>query len=164
MLKWKIKVLGSVSIFCRWMTECDIKESVLYPSEKLILFLLPFDFWGCFNSVQKSDFCIYSEWWIENGKHLQKTMKTLAECDGAVAQVWVSFFYLLIGMFLIAFINSWCHEYCLGFSVSISEKLCFVTLWHRLLWKQLPLCVVANEKWYSCWLFWFCVFYKWLYP
>jgi hypothetical protein len=42
----------------------------------------------------------------ENGKHLQKTMKTLAECDGAVAQVWVSFFYLLIGMFLIAFINS----------------------------------------------------------
>jgi hypothetical protein len=27
---------------------------------------------------------------------------------------------------------------------------------HLLLWKQLPLCVVANEKWYSCWLFWFC--------
>ena len=68
----------------------------------------------------------------------------------------VSFFYLLIGMFLIAFINSWCHEYCLGFSVSISEKLCFVTLWHRLLWKQWFHCVVANKKWYSCWLFWFC--------
>ena len=68
----------------------------------------------------------------------------------------VSFFYLLIWMFLIAFINSWCHEYCIGFSVLISEKLCFVTVWHRLLWKQLPLCVVANEKWYSCWLFWFC--------
>jgi hypothetical protein len=43
-LKWKIKVLGSVSIFCRWMTECDEKENVLYPSEKLILFLLPIDF------------------------------------------------------------------------------------------------------------------------
>lgn len=43
---------------------------------------------------------------IENGKHLQKKMKTLAECDGAVARVRVSFFYLLIGMFLIAFINS----------------------------------------------------------
>jgi len=42
----------------------------------------------------------------ENGKHLQKTMQTLAECDGAEAQVCVSFFYLLIGMFLIAFINS----------------------------------------------------------
>ena len=42
----------------------------------------------------------------ENGKHLQKTMKTLAECDGAVARVRVSFFYLLIGLFLIAFINS----------------------------------------------------------
>ena len=47
-LNWKIKVLGSVSIFCRWMTECDEKENVLYPSEKLILFLLLFDFWGCF--------------------------------------------------------------------------------------------------------------------
>jgi hypothetical protein len=34
-----MKVLGSVSIFCRWMTDCDIIESVLYPSEKLILFL-----------------------------------------------------------------------------------------------------------------------------
>jgi hypothetical protein len=43
-LKWKIKVLGSVSIFCRWMIECDEKENVLYPSEKLILFLLLFDF------------------------------------------------------------------------------------------------------------------------
>jgi len=54
----------------------------------------------------KSDVCIYSECCCENGKHLQKTMKTLAECDGAVARVRVSFFYLLIGMFLIAFINS----------------------------------------------------------
>jgi len=43
-LKWKIKVLGSVSIFCRWMIDCDEKESVLYPSEKWILFLLLFDF------------------------------------------------------------------------------------------------------------------------
>jgi uncharacterized membrane protein len=46
----------------------------------------------------------------ENVKHLQKTMQTLAECDGAVAQVWVSFFYLLIEMFLIAFINSRCRR------------------------------------------------------
>ena len=158
MLKWKIKVLGSVSIFCRWMTECDIKESVLYPSEKLILFLLRFDFWGCLDSVVKSGFSVQIKRWTENSKHLQKTMKTLAECDGAVAQVWVSFFYLLIGMFLIAFINSWCHEYCIGFSVLISEKLCFVTVWHRLLWKQWLLCVVANKKWYLYWLFWFCVF------
>ena len=158
MLKWKIEVLGSVSIFCRWMTECDIKESVLYPSEKLILFLLLFDFWGCLNSVQKSDFCIYSEWWIENGKHLQKTMKTLAECDGAVAQVWVLFFYLLIGMFLIAFINSWCHRMSWQPQSQFAVELCFVTVWHRLLWKQLLLCVVANKKWYLYWLFWFCVF------
>ena len=157
-LNWKIKVLGSVSIFCRWMTECDEKENVLYPSEKLILFLLLFDFWGCLNSVLKSDFSIQSERWIENGKHLQKTMHYTTKCDEAVAQVWVSFFYLLIGMFLIAFINSWCHEYCSGCSVAISEKLCFVTVWHRLLWKQLLLCVVANKKWYSYWLFWFCVF------
>ena len=41
----------------------------------------------------------------ENGKHLQKTMKTLAECDGAVARASVSFFYLLTGMFLIAFVE-----------------------------------------------------------
>jgi hypothetical protein len=40
-----------------------------------------------------------------NGKHLQKTMKTFAECDGAVARVRVSFFYLLIGMLLIAFVG-----------------------------------------------------------
>ena len=158
MLKWKIKVLGSVSIFCRWRTECDEKENVLYPSEKLILFLLLFDFWGCLNSVLKSDFCIYSERWTISGKHLQKTMKTLAECDGAVAQVWVSFFYLLIGMFLIACSNSWCHEYCSEFSYPITEEICLVTVWHRLLWKQWLLCVVANKKWYLYWLFWFCVF------
>jgi hypothetical protein len=41
---WKIIVFGSVSIFCRWMIDGDEKEGVLYPSEKLILFLLPFDF------------------------------------------------------------------------------------------------------------------------
>jgi hypothetical protein len=77
-LIWKKVVLGIVSIFCRWMTECDEKENVLYPSEKLILFLLLFDFWGCLNSLLKLDFCIYSEWWTENGAPLQKTMKTLA--------------------------------------------------------------------------------------
>ena len=154
----KIKVLGSVSIFCRWMIDCDEKENVPYPSEKLILFLLLFDFWGCLNSVLKSGFSVQIKWWIENGKHLQKTMKTLAECGGAVAQVWVSFFYLLIGMFLIAFINSWCHEYYSGFSFSIIEDICLVTVWHRLLWKQWLLCVVANKKWYLYWLFWFCVF------
>ena len=54
----------------------------------------------------KSDVCNYSECCCENGKHLQKTKHITTECDGAVAQVWVSFFYLLIGMFLIAFINS----------------------------------------------------------
>ena len=60
------------------MTECDEKENVLYPSEKLILFLLLFDFWGCLDSVLKLGFSNQSEWWTENGKHLQKTMKTLA--------------------------------------------------------------------------------------
>jgi hypothetical protein len=30
--------------FCKWMIDCDEKEGVLYPSEKLILFLLLFDF------------------------------------------------------------------------------------------------------------------------
>ena len=154
----KIKVLGSVSIFCRWMTECDEKDSVLYPSEKLILFLLLFDFWGCLNSVLKSDISVQIKWWTENGKHLQKTMKTLAECDGAVAQVWVSFFYLLIGMFLIAFINSWCHKISWQSQSQFAVELCLVTVWHRLLWKQLLLCVVANKKWYLYWLFWFCVF------
>ena len=158
MLKWKIKVLGSVSIFCRWMIDCDEKEIVLYPSEKLILFLLLFDFWGCLYSVLKSDFSNQVECWTEKGKHLQKTMKTLAECDGAVAQVWVLFFYLLIGMFLIAFINRWCHEYCSGFSFPIIKEICLATVWHRLLWKQWLLCVVANKKWYLYWVFWFCVF------
>ena len=158
MLKWKIKVLGSVSIFCRWMTECDEKENVLYPSEKLILFLLLFDFWGCLNSLLKSDFCIQSERWIENGAPLQKTMKTLAECDGAVAQVWVSFFYLLIGVFLIACSNSWCHRMSWQSQSQFAVVLCLVTVWHRLLWKQLILSVVANKKWYLYWLFWFCVF------
>jgi len=33
----------------------------------------------------------------ENGKHLQKTMKTLAECDGAVARARVLFFICLLG-------------------------------------------------------------------
>ena len=80
------------------MTECDIKESVLYPSEKLILFLLLFDFWGCLNSVLKSDFSIQSEWWIENGKHLQKTMKTLAECAGRSSEQGYHFLICLLGV------------------------------------------------------------------
>jgi hypothetical protein len=42
---------------------------------------------------------------FENGKHLQKTMNYNTECDGAVAQASVSFFYLLTGMFLIAFVE-----------------------------------------------------------
>jgi hypothetical protein len=41
----------------------------------------------------------------ENGKHLQKTMQILTKCDVAVAQASVSFFYLLTGMFLIAFVE-----------------------------------------------------------
>jgi hypothetical protein len=35
----KIKRLERVSIFCSCMNVCDEKEGVLYPSEKLILFL-----------------------------------------------------------------------------------------------------------------------------
>jgi hypothetical protein len=115
-----------------------------------------FGFWGCLISVQKSDFSMQSERWTENGKHLQKTMKTLAECDGAAAQVCVSFFYLLIGMFLIAFMNSWCQKMSWQSQSQFAVELCFVTEWHRLLWKQLLLCVVANKKWYLYWLFWFC--------
>ena len=158
MLKWKIKVLGSVSIFCRWMIDCDEKESVLYPSEKLILFLLLFDFWGCLNSVQKSDFSVQIKWWIENEKHLQKTMKTLAECDGAVAQVWVLFFYLLIGMFLIACSNSWCLQTSKVWKSQVWKECVMKRKKHLLLWKQWLLCVVENKKWYLYWLFWFCVF------
>jgi hypothetical protein len=40
-----------------------------------------------------------------NGKHLQKTMHYTTECDVAVAQVRVSFFYLLTGSFLIALVE-----------------------------------------------------------
>jgi hypothetical protein len=36
----------------------------------------------------------------------KKPMQNTTECDGAVAQARVSFFYLLIGMFLIAFMDS----------------------------------------------------------
>lgn len=120
------------------------------------LFLIGFDFWGCLLVSLQSQCLVSRKISCENGKHLQKTMKTLAECDGAVAQVWVSFFYLLIGMFLIAFINSWCHRMSWQPQSQFAVELCFVTVWHRLLWKQLLLCVVANKKWYSCWLFWFC--------
>ena len=41
----------------------------------------------------------------ENGKHLQKTMHYNTKCDGAVERASVSFFYLLTGMFLIAFVE-----------------------------------------------------------
>lgn len=92
---------------------------------------------------------------MEMGSIFKKQWKNFPSAT-AEAQSKGVIFLFVYWAFLIAFINSWCHEYYLGFSVSISEKLCFVTVWHRLLWKQLPLCVVANEKWYSCWLFWFC--------
>ena len=55
-LNWKMFVFGSVSIFCRWMIDCEKKEGVLYPSEKLILFLLLFDFWGCLIVLWKESF------------------------------------------------------------------------------------------------------------
>ena len=45
-----------------------------------------------------------------NEKHLQQTMQTLAQCDVAVAQVRVSFFYFLTTDFLIAFVMAWCHN------------------------------------------------------
>ena len=60
------------------MTECDEKESVLYPSEKLILFLVQFDFWGGLNVIMNWDLWIIDVSCYENGKHLQKTMQTLA--------------------------------------------------------------------------------------
>lgn len=40
-----------------------------------------------------------------NGKHFQKTMRYTTKCDVAVAQVSVSFFYLLTGMFRIALVE-----------------------------------------------------------
>ena len=48
----------------------------------------------------------------ENGKHLQKTMHYNTKCDGAVARASVSFFYLLIGMFLIAFVEKLMPQIC----------------------------------------------------
>ena len=79
------------------MTECDEKENVLYPSEKLILFLLLVDFWGCFNSVQKSDFSVQIKWWTENVKHLQKTMQILTKCEGSSTEQGYHFFICLLG-------------------------------------------------------------------
>ncbi len=98
-LIWKIVVFGSVSIFCRWMTEYDEKENVLYPSEKLILFLLLFDFWGCLNSVRFSGFSIQSECCYGNGKHLQKTMQILTKCVGSSSEQGYHFFICLLGCF-----------------------------------------------------------------
>ena len=133
-------------------------KNAFHPALKF--YTLSFSFW--FLRMPKRNYelriVIYECGCCENGKHLQKTMKTLAECDGAVAQVWVSFFYLLIGMFLIACSNSWCHRMSWQSQSQFAVELCFITVWHRLLWKQLLLCVVANKKWYSYWLFWFCVF------
>ena len=110
-LNWKMVVFGKGVKF--WGTDEKSKsnnENAFHPALKF--YTLSFSFWFLRMPKRYYELRIinYECGCTENGKHLQKTMKTLAECDGAVAQVWVSFFYLLIGMVLIAFINSWCHR------------------------------------------------------
>ena len=158
-LIWNVVVFGKGVKF--WGTDEKTKsnnENAFHPALKF--YTLSFFFWflRMLECPMKSVVCIYLEYCCENGRHLQKTKHYSTECDGAVAQVWVSFFYLLIGMFLIAFINSWCHRISWQSQSQFTVELCLVTVWHRLLWKQLLLCALANKKWYSCWLFWFCGF------
>jgi hypothetical protein len=50
----------------------------------------------------------------ENGKHLQKTMHYNTVWDGAAARARVSFFYLLTGMFLIAFVEKLMPDWVCG--------------------------------------------------
>jgi hypothetical protein len=62
-------------------------------------------------------------------------MQTHTECDGAVAQVWVSFFYLLNEGLLIAFTTSWCQNKSKVESQKVEsfKGLCYETKWHQLL-------------------------------
>ena len=48
-------------------------------------------------SVDSAQFSV--KFCSEKERHLQKTMQTLAECDGVEARARVSFFYLLIDNF-----------------------------------------------------------------
>ena len=50
-------------------------------------------------------------------------MQTLAECDGAAARVIVSFFYLLIGMFLIALVKKLMPEIQLTVTVFSMQQI-----------------------------------------
>ena len=59
----------------------------------------------------------------ENVKHLQKTMHHTTECDVAVAQVRVSFFYLLTGMFLIALVEKLMPEIQLAVEVFSMQQI-----------------------------------------
>ena len=68
----------------------------------------------------------------ENGAPLQKTMHYNTEWDGAVARASVSFFYLLTGMFLIAFVVKLMPEIVFSLQCSVSRKLYLKTVWHRL--------------------------------
>ena len=77
----------------------------------------------------------------------------LVRCGSSASKCII--FYLLTGMFLIAFINSWCHRMSWKLQSQYITELFLVTVWHRLLWKQLLLCVLANKKWYSYWDFGF---------
>ena len=139
-----------------WGTDEKTKSNTInafHPALKF--YTLSFSFW--FLRMPKRNY----EWRIINlvvlkiGGIFKKQWKNFPSAT-AEAQSKGVIFLFVYWAFLIAFINSWCHEYCSGFIFSIIEEICLVTVWHRLLWKQLPLFVVANEKWYSCWLFWFC--------
>jgi hypothetical protein len=83
-----------------WMKKPNqIIEMLFIRHWNFALFLIGFDFWGCLLVSLQSQCLVSRKISCENGKHLQKTMKTHAECDGAVAQVCVSFFICSLGFF-----------------------------------------------------------------
>ena len=119
------------------------------------LFLSPFDFWGCLYVIMNAELWIINLVVLKIGGIFKKQWKNFPSAS-AEAQSKGIIFLFAYWEFLIAFINSWCHRMSWQSQSQFAVEICLVTAWHRLLWKQLPLCVVANEKWYSCWLFWFC--------
>lgn len=78
----------------------------------------------------------------------------LAECVGS-SETSVLFFYLLIGVFLIAFLEKLMPEIVFSLQCSVFSKWCLILIRHRLFGKAITAVVVANKKWYSCGEIWF---------
>ena len=107
----KIKRLGSVSIFCRWIAKCQLKEKCSLSIWKIDT--LPSTIW--FLRMPKRYYGMriinYEFRCSENVKHLQKTMQILrSEVAEARASVW--FFNLLIGKFWLVLLLAWCYDSC----------------------------------------------------